>query len=171
MNKEVKIIYREPIGITYINPFDNLTHKYFPDFYIIYEDGRVYSTKTSKFLKPEVTRDGYYQITLCTNGIPERLRVHQLVARLFISNKDNLPQINHKDGNKLNNSVDNLEWCTAYSNNKHARDTGLNNISKSNAARWEDPLFRERVSRNISNGCIGKKLGNQNARKRTLQQI
>ena len=39
LNKDVKIIYREPIGITYINPFDNLTHKYFPDFYIIYEDG------------------------------------------------------------------------------------------------------------------------------------
>lgn len=39
LNKEVKIIYREPIGITYINPFDSLTHKYFPDFYIIYEDG------------------------------------------------------------------------------------------------------------------------------------
>ena len=51
--------------------------------------------------------------------------VHRIIAKTFIPNPDNLPCVNHKDGNKLNNSVDNLEWCTHSENVKHAYDNGL----------------------------------------------
>ena len=55
--------------------------------------------------------DGYIQITLCKNKKIETRRIHQLVAQTFIPNPDNLPQINHKDEDKTNNNVNNLEWC------------------------------------------------------------
>lgn len=59
------------------------------------------------------------------NGIQFRTRVHRLVAEAFIPNPNNLPQVNHKDGNKANNHVDNLEWCTCRDNLIHSFNTGL----------------------------------------------
>jgi len=120
--------------------------------YLVYEDGRVWSNKRHLFLKPDVQKLGYLQVTLFINGVSKRYKVHRLVALCFIPNPDNLPQINHKDGNKQNNHVSNLEWCTAYHNNKHARENGLNDISKSNLKRWTEPEFKSRVSKRISEG-------------------
>lgn len=122
--------------------------------YDVYDDGRIYSHFRRKFLKPEVTRFGYLQVTLSVDGKPRRFRVHQLVAQCFIDNPEHLPMVNHIDGNKMNNNVSNLEWCTAYDNNKHARETGLNPVSESNAKRWEDPEFRKRTVTNMSKGII-----------------
>lgn len=67
-------------------------------------------------LKPEVTRDGYARVTLSKYGIPRHMFVHRLVASAFIPNPNNLPQVNHKDENPLNNNVHNLEWCTGKQN-------------------------------------------------------
>lgn len=115
--------------------------------YLVYDDGRVYSRKSKRFLSPGVEKSGYRQVTLSDeNGRKNRIKVHRLVAMIYLENPNNLPQVNHKDGNKTNNNVSNLEWCTAYHNNKHARDTGLNPISKSNSKRWDDPEFRKRTS-------------------------
>ncbi len=118
--------------------------------YIVYEDGQIWSNYTHKFLKPCRQRLGYLQITLSINGVHKRYKVHRLVGLLFIPNPCCLPQINHKDGNKENNHYSNLEWCDAYHNNKHARETGLNNISLSNSQRWNDSTFRRNTSRNMS---------------------
>lgn len=125
--------------------------------YEIYEDGRIYSYFVNRFLKPEVDKSGYLQVKLYVNNKVIRIKVHRLVAMLFIPNEnmENL-QINHIDGDKSNNHWSNLEWCTAYENNKHAIDMGLNNISKTNSERWNDPEFRERTSKNISKGKINK---------------
>lgn len=75
-----------------------------------------------------INKSGYKQVTLYDdNGKPKTMRVHKLVALAFIENKDNLPQINHKDGNKLNNVVSNLEWITNYDNIQHSIKMGLVN--------------------------------------------
>ena len=80
-----------------------------------------------------INKKGYKQVTLYDdNGKPKTMRVHKLVALAFIENKDNLPQINHKDGNKQNNCVDNLEWCTHQENVLHAFHNGLNKKDKRN---------------------------------------
>jgi len=68
---------------------------------------------------------GYMQVALSINKKHTCFKVHRLVAEAFIINHDNKPQVNHKDGNKLNNSVYNLEWVTSSENQKHAYDNGL----------------------------------------------
>ena len=73
-----------------------------------------------KLLKVEVMEDGYKRIVLMQNAIKKRYMCHRLVAQTFIPNIDNLPYINHKDGNRGNNCVDNLEWCTQTQNEQHA---------------------------------------------------
>lgn len=121
--------------------------------YDVYEDGRVYSHYRQRFLVGEITKFGYLQYTLYINSKPVRVRAHRLVAQLFIPNNDpNLTVINHIDGNKLNNHYSNLEWCDAYHNNKHARDTGLNPVSKTNSERWNNSEFRQLTSKHISDG-------------------
>lgn len=122
--------------------------------YLVYDDGRVFSKFRNRFLKGDITKHGYIQYALYINGKPMRYKAHRLVCLCFVPNPNNYPCINHIDGNKLNNNVDNLEWCTYYHNNKHARDTKLNNISKSNSNRWKDKEFRGRVSKSISNGIL-----------------
>ena len=78
----------------------------------------------SKILKPEL-RTGYYSVSLMKNRKRKKHRIHRLVAIAFIPNPDNLPTINHKDENKLNNYVDNLEWCTAKYNSHYSKHASL----------------------------------------------
>lgn len=84
----------------------------------------------------------------------QRYKVHRLVAMLFIDNPNNFPIVHHIDGDKTNNHFTNLQWTTYEYNNKHARESGLNNISKSNSERWKDEDFRKRISKSISEGKI-----------------
>lgn len=80
---------------------------------------------TERILKPLLTGRGYYKVTLSKHNKAKYPSIHRLVAEAFILNPDNLPQINHKDGNKTNNKVGNLEWCTSLENVKHSIYTGL----------------------------------------------
>ncbi|MCS2775473.1 NUMOD4 domain-containing protein [Bacteroides fragilis] len=72
-----------------------------------------------KILKQHITKDGYSTVALTINSVTQRYRVHKLVANAFIPNPNNYPCINHKDENKQNNTVDNLEWCTSKYNNNY----------------------------------------------------
>lgn len=86
--------------------------------YSITRDGRVYSHKSKKFLSPTDNGSGYLGLILCVDGKPFHEYIHRLVAETYIPNPQNLPEINHKDENKANNTVENLEWCTsAYNKN------------------------------------------------------
>lgn len=72
--------------------------------------------------KPRIARidkGGYSYVTLYRNGTTKTMKVHRLVAITFIPNPNNLPQINHRDENKLNNNIENLEWCDFSYNNKY----------------------------------------------------
>jgi hypothetical protein len=87
--------------------------------------GSVKSLKNNKgkyrelILKPKIDKDGYLEVNLCKQGKGVTKKVHRLVAQMFISNPNNLPEINHKDENPNNNKVDNLEWCTREYNNNY----------------------------------------------------
>lgn len=73
--------------------------------------GRKHTIKET-ICKPSIDTSGYMQVVLTKNKKRKSYKVHRLVAMVFIPNHNNLPQINHKDENKLNNNVENLEWCT-----------------------------------------------------------
>lgn len=95
-------------------------------------------------LIPQPIRKGYLQVLLYKNGKPYPKKVHRLVAITFISNKDKLPQVNHIDGDKTNNCVNNLEWCDNSYNQIHAYKNGL-----------EKPRFQRRVEQyDLNNNFI-----------------
>ena len=79
-----------------------------------------------KILKPVIDNTKYFVVSLWKDNKHTRPHIHRLVAETFISNLENKPHINHIDGNKLNNSVNNLEWCTPKENIIHAYKIGLN---------------------------------------------
>ena len=80
--------------------------------------------KHGRILKPEI-RTGYYSVDLMKNGKRYKFRVHRLVAEAFVANPDNLPMINHKDEDKLNNLASNLEWCDNTYNSQYPNDLGV----------------------------------------------
>lgn len=78
-----------------------------------------------KILKTSIDRWGYLVLALCKNSTGKMFKVHRLVAQAFLLNPENKPEVNHKDGNKLNNTALNLEWVTPKENIRHAFKTGL----------------------------------------------
>ena len=84
-----------------------------------------YKHKNREYIKPYLNNKGYMCINLYKNSKVHKFQVHRLIAVYFLPNPNNLPEINHIDGNRLNNDIDNLEWCTRQQNMQHAWDTGL----------------------------------------------
>ena len=90
--------------------------------YIIYSNGTIFSKKYQKFLSPATTADGYLRVMLYDNeGKTKSFLVHRLVALAFLPNPNNYDCINHKDENKKNNDISNLEWCTRLYNNNYGK--------------------------------------------------
>ena len=101
--------------------------------------GNVRNVKRNTLLRLSKNQ-GYIQVWLYKNGIRAGLKVHRLVAEAFLPNPDNLPQVNHKDEDKTNNRVENLEWCTAKYNTNygHRTENAINTRVKNGYA---DPDF------------------------------
>jgi len=81
-----------------------------------------HGNKREKLLKQSVVTHGYFAVHLFKNKIKKQIAVHRIVALTFLDNPERKQQVNHKDGNKQNNNVENLEWVTAYENIHHAID-------------------------------------------------
>jgi hypothetical protein len=96
--------------------------------YSISNTGKFRNDKTGKILKTYVGATGYYVVNIKPNGRIGKsysLKIHRLIAEAFIPNPENNPHINHKDGNKLNNIIENLEWITHHKNVLHAKENNL----------------------------------------------
>ena len=105
--------------------------------YLVSNTGRVKNVLRLRDLK-FYDRNGYKRIDLINDeNIKKKVTVHRLVAQAFIPNLNNKPQVNRKDGNRANNNVKNLEWCTPKENTAHAIKTGLTDFSKINYRRGE----------------------------------
>lgn len=98
---------------------------HFEDLYEVSNTGEVRSInpryKNKSFLKQGTSNKGYKNVCLCKKGVQKTINVHRLVALVFIPNPQNLPCVNHKDENKTNNNVSNLEWCSYYYNNTYGQ--------------------------------------------------
>lgn len=120
-------------------------------FIEVSSEGRVRSLLrgTPYILKAQVDKKGYMRVRMTIEREKMSIKVHREVAKAFIPNPNNLPQVNHKDGNKQNNRVDNLEWCTNQENARHAIANGLwrNNLkgSKQFTDAQKKPIIAYRI--------------------------
>ena len=109
-----------------------------------------------RMLTPSQNGKGYMFVYLSKNGKPKMKTIHRLVAEAFIENPNSYPVINHKDGNKENNFVDNLEWCTVQYNAEHSHRLGLQKPSerqKAIIAQWDKENHSKPVSQYAKNGA------------------
>ena len=108
----------------------------YEEYYSVTKNGGVYSHYRNRFRKAFKSQHGYLMVGLSKDGIQTKKSVHRLVAEVFIPNPDpaSKKQINHRDGDKENNSKDNLEWCSSKENIQHALNNGL--IDRKRIIKW-----------------------------------
>ena len=106
--------------------------KEYEGLYKVSNEGNVKSLQNNKekILKPASDKDGYLHVNLCKNCEHKNYLIHRLVAAAFIPNTNNLPQVNHKDEDKTNNNVSNLEWCDCKYNNNYGTRNLKSSISQ-----------------------------------------
>ena len=110
--------------------------------YLVSDTGKILSQITDRFIGTNKDAYGYHRFSCKVNDCYKHIPVHRAVAITWIDNPDNLPFVNHKDGNKENNSVSNLEWCTDRYNKNHAKELGLISKGKDH---WNTKLTDEVV--------------------------
>jgi len=122
--------------------------------YYISDHGRVKSYRFGKERIMKQARCGLLGNQYLAVVIKKTVKVHRLVALAFVPNIDNKPQVNHKDGNKLNNSADNLEWVTASENHQHAWDTGLNESKRLAISKPVIDIVTNKKYSSLTEACI-----------------
>lgn len=122
--------------------------------YLIFADSLIFSLISNRLIKGRLGNHGYRYITIDGKNI----LIHRLMCRVFLGNKRKM-HVNHKDGNKLNNNIENLEWCTRSQNQLHAYKTGLmkpkrlwkeDDVMKSLTLKTLQPLRISGISNNYS---------------------
>jgi ribosomal protein L18 len=132
--------------------------KGFGNFYKISNYGRV-KNEVSKILRTYLDSNGYIQARFTYDKNKKSASVHRLVALYFLENENNHIEVNHKDGNKKNNNVNNLEWCSRSENLKHAYKTGLK-IAPKGTQNNQSKLNEEQVKKILTDKSKNKKFTN-----------
>jgi hypothetical protein len=145
--------------------------KDFEGIYEVSSKGNVKRIKTQLILKPRRHTGGYYTVCLWKNGKDKYFFIHRLVASMFIENKDNKREVNHKDGIKTNNTVENLEWVTPRENQKHASKIGLRDKCKARMSKavvdFQTGIFYD----SLKQACITTNCKYSAAKKQIEQQL
>lgn len=129
---------------------------------IIFSSGSV-RLQNSKLLKPRIA-NGYLGVTLTKNSMAKTISVHRLVAESFIPNPKNKPHVNHKDGNKLNNHLYNLEWSTSKENIQHSWANNLSSPRRGERCTWSilkdsDILEIREMGKSVTRKELAEKYG------------
>lgn len=135
----------------------------YESLYMVSNLGRVWSIRKKAIMKPNdnCAGKGYKYIWGYKDGNKNRLYIHIIVAQAFISNPNNLPEVNHKDENPKNNMVDNLEWCTHEYNSRYSNEKTILRFSEDGTFidEWPSMLEIERILKipyqNVSACCRG----------------
>lgn len=128
--------------------------KEYEGLYEVSNMGRIKGLTRNQIKKQGISNWGYSTVTLSRNSAARKKLVHRLVAEAFIPNPDELPEVNHIDGDKQNNSVGNLEWCTASENLKHAWNLGL---TKGKTGQHMSQFSRTKMSNSLKGKFDGEK--------------
>lgn len=138
----------------------------FENYFKVSSLGKVLSKRTNKILKTHVNKSGYEMLSTKIGGRQGKcycLRVHRLVADAFLKNPEEFPEVNHKDGIKINNVPENLEWCDRSINITHAYENRLR-VNKRGFEHGQSTLSKEDVeyiedNPNLSNRKLAKIIG------------
>ena len=118
---------------------------------IIRKNGRKYLSKKRK-INPSINSTGYYVVSLRKNGTQKTEKVHRLIAKTFIQNQQNKSDVNHIDGNRLNNNILNLEWATKSENHLHKYKVLGFKYSHTNESKEKMRIARYKYLKNKQNG-------------------
>ena len=130
--------------------------------YEISPNGVIRNVKTKRVKGQYIGSTGYYMVSFSYNNKSKPKRVHRLIATAFIPNPKGLPEVNHKDGNKINNRIENLEWITHEGNMRHAFKTGLlNNTGENNGQSKLNPDKVTAIRKYLSSGVSQQKIADK----------
>jgi hypothetical protein len=134
--------------------------KGYENLYKVSNLGNIISLKTNKILKPNKGSNGYLLVHLYNNGIRSKhLLIHRLVAEAFLPNPNNYPQVNHKDYDRTNNRVENLEWCSPIQNLEYSNVIYKASLRKERKIKC---LETNEVFKSIKEACRKYKLHHSN---------
>lgn len=129
--------------------------------------GDIYYNRYDRLVKFHISKNGYYRVTLCRNGTQKKFLIHRLVAMAFIPNPYNKPCVDHIDGDKTNNSANNLRWVT-HKENSNNQNT-IWKLQNENNPMWGKHLTEETKCK-ISESKKGRHCGTNNPRARAVLQ-
>lgn len=143
-----------------VRPVVRLSVQGYEGRYFVDNMGFVYSEKTGEKLKQQTNDKGYKTVSLYKDGSYKTHRVHRLVAAAFIPNPDGLPFVNHKDEDKTNNFVENLEWCTLEYNTNYgtARERQREKLIGRKHTKGHNKKISDSLYKYYDNGFVGRRV-------------